>query len=225
MDKKEALEIFLKVNQECIETTCDDCNFYNPYCGKNTCLFDFLGTEEISKGVEGILYSLEKSKQNKVEYTSTISVPSTLSAEEFEKYLKAILPQNCVLEPLNLPKEDRTIKYPKEIDKIEPPIVSKSRTRNELADKLFKSIHNIDYGNFAKEAQDNVTHPKHYCKGGLECIDAIRAAVSNLPPFEAVCVANIIKYAWRYKDKNGLEDVKKAAKYLQLLQEEMKKNG
>ena len=73
--------------------------------------------------------------------------------------------------------------------------------------------------------QDNINHPKHYCKGGLECIDVIRAAVSNLPPFEAVCVANIIKYAWRYKDKNGLEDVKKAAKYLQLLQEEMKKNG
>lgn len=72
---------------------------------------------------------------------------------------------------------------------------------------------------------DNVNSPKHYCKGGLECIDVIRAAVSNLPPFEAVCVANIIKYAWRYKDKNGLEDVKKAAKYLQLLQEEMKKNG
>lgn len=24
-----------------------------------------------------------------------------------------------------------------------------------------------------------------------------------------VCVANIIKYAWRYKDKNGLEDVMK----------------
>ena len=72
---------------------------------------------------------------------------------------------------------------------------------------------------------DNVNHPKHYCKSGLECIDVIRAAVSNLPPFEAVCVANIIKYAWRYKDKNGLEDVKKAAKYLQLLQEEMKKNG
>lgn len=73
--------------------------------------------------------------------------------------------------------------------------------------------------------QDNINHPKHYCKSGLECIDAIRAAVSNLSPFEAVCVANIIKYAWRYKDKNGLEDVKKAAKYLQLLQEEMKKNG
>lgn len=189
MNKKEALEIFLKVNKECIETCCDDCNFYQPYCGKNTCLFDLLGTEGISKGVEGILYSLEKSKQNKVEYTSTISVPSTLSAEEFEKHLKAILPQKLALEPLNLPKEDRAIKTP-------------------------------DYSK-----PDNVNHPKHYCKGGLECIDVIRAAVSNLPPFEAVCVANIIKYAWRYKDKNGLEDVKKAAKYLQLLQEEMKKNG
>ena len=73
--------------------------------------------------------------------------------------------------------------------------------------------------------QDNINHPKHYCKSGLECIDVIRAAVSNLPPFEAVCVANIIKYAWRYKEKNGLEDVMKAAKYLEWLQEEVEKNA
>ena len=72
---------------------------------------------------------------------------------------------------------------------------------------------------------DNVNHPKHYCKGGVESIDFVRAAVSNLSGFEAVCVANIIKYAWRYKEKNGLEDVMKARKYLEWLIEEVGKNG
>lgn len=72
---------------------------------------------------------------------------------------------------------------------------------------------------------NNINHPKHYCKGGLECIDVIKAAVSNLPPYEAVCVANIIKYVWRYREKNGLEDLRKAGKYLELLQEEVTKNG
>ena len=72
---------------------------------------------------------------------------------------------------------------------------------------------------------DNVNHPKHYCKGGVESIDFVRAAVSNLSGFEAVCVANIIKYMWRYKEKNGLEDVMKAAKYLEWLQEEVEKNA
>ena len=72
---------------------------------------------------------------------------------------------------------------------------------------------------------DNVNCPKHYCKGGVESIDFVKAAVSNLSGFEAVCVANIIKYMWRYKEKNGLEDVMKAAKYLEWLQEEVEKNG
>lgn len=72
---------------------------------------------------------------------------------------------------------------------------------------------------------DNVNHPKHYCKGGVESIEFVKAAVSNLSGFEAVCVANIIKYMWRYKEKNGLEDLRKAAKYLEWLQEEVKKNG
>lgn len=65
---------------------------------------------------------------------------------------------------------------------------------------------------------DNVNHPKHYTQGGIECIEAIDAAVINKPTTrEAVCVANVIKYLWRYESKNGLEDVKKARWYLDRL--------
>ena len=56
---------------------------------------------------------------------------------------------------------------------------------------------------------DNVNHPSHYNQGGVECIDAIKGATVNKSPFEAICVANVIKYLWRYEEKGGLEDVMK----------------
>ena len=64
---------------------------------------------------------------------------------------------------------------------------------------------------------DSVNHPAHYTAGGVECIDAIRAAVVNKPPYEAWLTGQIIKYVWRYNFKNGLEDLKKAGFYLDRL--------
>lgn len=65
--------------------------------------------------------------------------------------------------------------------------------------------------------KDNVNQPGHYTQGGVECIDAITAATINKTGIEAVCVANVIKYLWRYELKNGVEDVKKAQWYLNRL--------
>lgn len=69
--------------------------------------------------------------------------------------------------------------------------------------------------------KDNVNSPSHYTQAGIECIDAITAAVSGKSGIEAVCVANVIKYLWRYELKNGVEDVKKAQWYLNRLVLEM----
>ena len=57
---------------------------------------------------------------------------------------------------------------------------------------------------------DMVNHPAHYTQGGIECIDALKAATVSKTGIEAVCTANAIKYLWRYEEKNGIEDVKKA---------------
>ena len=70
---------------------------------------------------------------------------------------------------------------------------------------------------------DNVEHPSHYCRGGIECIDAIEASLGK-DEFTGFLRGNIIKYVWRYKDKNGLEDLKKAQWYLNKLIEVVK-NG
>jgi hypothetical protein len=59
----------------------------------------------------------------------------------------------------------------------------------------------------------NVNHPKHYsldihceCGKNIECLDIVK----NLPFVDG----NIIKYVWRWRDKNGLEDLFKAQFYL-----------
>ncbi len=70
-------------------------------------------------------------------------------------------------------------------------------------------------------AHDMVNHPKHYTQGGIECIDAIKAATVGKSGIEAVCVANVVKYLWRYEEKNGVEDVKKARWYLERLISEL----
>lgn len=60
---------------------------------------------------------------------------------------------------------------------------------------------------------DNVNHPGHYTSGGIECIDAIRASLGD-KEFADYCKGNIIKYLWRYRLKNGVEDLHKAQVYL-----------
>lgn len=62
---------------------------------------------------------------------------------------------------------------------------------------------------------DAVNHPNHYCKGGVECLDAIKAALGD--KYEGFLAGNVLKYVYRYPDKNGVEDCKKARFYLDKL--------
>lgn len=73
------------------------------------------------------------------------------------------------------------------------------------------------------EKDPMVHHPKHYTKGDIECIDAMASVVTGLEGMEAVHTANVIKYMWRWKDKNGLQDLEKAKWYLDKLIEKVKK--
>ncbi len=68
---------------------------------------------------------------------------------------------------------------------------------------------------------DPVDHPSHYTQGEIECIDALKAATVGKTGIEAVCVANIIKYLWRYEQKGGLESVLKSRWYLDRLIKEL----
>ena len=77
----------------------------------------------------------------------------------------------------------------------------------------------------AKEPNtDMVNHPAHYNQGGIECIDCIKSAIVGKVGIEAFCAGNAIKYLWRYEEKNGVEDVKKARWYIDRLIKELE-NG
>lgn len=61
---------------------------------------------------------------------------------------------------------------------------------------------------------DPINHPAHYTAGNIECIDAISECTKDLSGIQSFCIGNVLKYIWRFKRKNGLEDLKKARFYL-----------
>ena len=69
---------------------------------------------------------------------------------------------------------------------------------------------------------DAVNHPSHYTQGGIECIKAIEASMTP-EGFQDYCKGNVMKYIWRWRDKAGVEDLKKAQVYLGWLIESAEK--
>jgi hypothetical protein len=61
------------------------------------------------------------------------------------------------------------------------------------------------------EAKENPISPEHYRRGDIEPWDFIHD--QGLGYLEG----NVIKYVCRWKDKNGLEDLKKCLAYVQKL--------
>jgi len=80
----------------------------------------------------------------------------------------------------------------------------------ELAEQAAKEV----YGNV-----DMVNSPPHYNASGIECIDALRAALGE--GFEFYLQGNVMKYLWRYRYKNGTQDLEKAKWYLEALTKEV----
>ena len=65
-----------------------------------------------------------------------------------------------------------------------------------------------------KDAPDIVNHPVHYEQScSLKCIQVMEL-VFGAEAIKHFCMCNAFKYMWRYKHKNGLEDLKKARWYL-----------
>lgn len=73
---------------------------------------------------------------------------------------------------------------------------------------------------------DVVNHPQHYeLPGGIECFDVLLATQGERD-VQAFCICNAIKYLFRHRRKNGLEDVKKAKWYIdKFIELEEKSNG
>lgn len=63
------------------------------------------------------------------------------------------------------------------------------------------------------EPAESVDHPKHYTECSIECIEAMQIAFGKMAVYN-FCICNAFKYLWRYKNKNGIEDLNKAEWYL-----------
>ena len=95
---------------------------------------------------------------------------------------------------------------------------------DEWSDDKLAIAYDRVYKNMDENVPDMVNHPQHYTQGGIECIDALKAATVGKRGIEAVCVANVIKYLWRYEEKNGIEDIRKAKWYIERLLKELEES-
>lgn len=73
---------------------------------------------------------------------------------------------------------------------------------------------------YKAKQNDVVNSPKHYTQNGRETIENIRDTMSS-EGFQGYCTGNVVKYLAKYKFKNGLEDVRKAKKYIEFLEAEL----
>ena len=85
---------------------------------------------------------------------------------------------------------------------------------NEYVIESYKQWEKLQQKEGQVMEKDMVNHPLHYTSGKIECIDALEAATSGLEGIEAFCTANAIKYLWRWKHKNGVEDLRKSIWYI-----------
>lgn len=69
---------------------------------------------------------------------------------------------------------------------------------------------------------DVINHPRHYETGKFECID-VMVETQGIEAVKDFCLCNALKYLYRHKKKNGIEDIKKAgwyiAKFIELCEE------
>jgi hypothetical protein len=88
-------------------------------------------------------------------------------------------------------------------------------TEEDMCDLMCGKIQEADdYGWKNPETEKDNINPSHYKDScSIECIDVMEIAFGNDAVFK-YCIINAFKYMWRYKNKNGLEDVRNAQWYI-----------
>ena len=84
-------------------------------------------------------------------------------------------------------------------------IINKSTLNREMGEGSFYICPTCRL--YGTEEKNNI-NPDHYGNSGIDVIDFCQA--NNLDFMQG----NVIKYVFRYKNKNGLEDLEKAKEYI-----------
>jgi hypothetical protein len=104
----------------------------------------------------------------------------------------------------------------------EPPVIEAcTKTAN---DQLLQSLKDYPFGEPSNcpeipDSSSDPVNPSHYKQGGIECIEAIKAATGD--GFIGYVWGNVLKYLWRWPKKGGVDDLKKARWYLDRLIKEV----
>ena len=106
---------------------------------------------------------------------------------------------------------------PEEWDEVARKWEAKQRQTNADQYREIRKRFNGERGTVYKpkdynEQYNNVHSPAHYNQGQTECIDAIEAMLSQ-EEYIGYLRGNSMKYRWRFRYKNGLEDLNKAEWY------------
>ena len=94
------------------------------------------------------------------------------------------------------------------IDKASPADWDNGNYRRIMEQQRNKDSDNKDYN----KTYNNVHSPLHYNKGNVECIEAIESMLS-VEEYIGYLRGNSMKYRWRFRYKNGFEDLSKAQWY------------
>lgn len=86
------------------------------------------------------------------------------------------------------------------------------RNAVEALNAAAEGIREINAEDFNAGDAVNPNHYKLSCNG-IECIDAIEAALGRDGCID-FCIGNAFKYLWRWREKNGVEDLCKAEWYI-----------
>lgn len=74
------------------------------------------------------------------------------------------------------------------------------------------------------ENSDLIDKQEHYTNNGIQPIDIMKKNMTK-EAYRGFLEGNVLKYPLRYKDKNGLEDLKKAKTYLTWLINDIEERG
>ena len=83
-------------------------------------------------------------------------------------------------------------------------------------DKKYATDSKLENAKTTETQSDPVNSPTHYQTGLIETINSIKNILGH-EKFQAYCIGNVIKYLSRYREKNGLEDLKKAETYISFI--------
>ena len=83
-------------------------------------------------------------------------------------------------------------------------------------DKKYVNDSKLENAKTTETQSDPVNSPTHYQTELIETIDSIKNILGH-DKFQAYCTGNVIKYLSRYREKNGLEDLKKAETYISFI--------